>query len=131
MKKQLAFIAVAYTYLNNVRARAAQPALSGLDYAAFQKAVRDERGRELAFEALRKYDLVRWGIYVKSIHDDLGEACKDARWTNGTVMTNLYGGVSAYASRTTDKHQFLPIPERELAVNGLLDQNSYWGGKTE
>lgn len=118
--------ALAYECINLVRSRAKIAPVQNLDYKTFQQTVRDERGRELCFEALRKYDLVRWGIYVKAIHDDLGNACKDSRWNNGTNASNQFGGASAYAARTTEKHQFLPIPERELAVNGLLKQNKYW-----
>src|SRR5690606_40669625 len=34
------------------------------DKVSFLLAIQDERSRELAFEALRKFDLVRWGIYL-------------------------------------------------------------------
>ena len=119
--------ALAYECINLVRARALQPELTaGLDYAAFQQEVRDERARELTFEALRKYDLIRWGIYVDRIKNDLGTAITDTRWKNGTKETAKDGGVSAFVTRTSEKHQFLPIPEKELAVNLLLEQNKYW-----
>ena len=119
--------ALAYECINLVRARALQPELTaGLDYAAFKQEVMDERARELTFEALRKYDLIRWGIYLDRIKTDLGAAVKDKRWKNGTVETNNDGGVSAFINRTSEKHQFLPIPEKELAVNLLLEQNKYW-----
>ena len=119
--------ALAYECINLVRARALQPELTaGLDYAAFKQEVMDERARELTFEALRKYDLIRWGIYLDRIKNDLGEAVKDKRWKNGTNETNNDGGVSAFIKRTAEKHQFLPIPEKELAVNLLLEQNKYW-----
>lgn len=118
--------ALAYECLNLVRERANQAAVEGLTYAQFQQEVRDERGRELCFEALRKYDLVRWGIYVDRIRTDLGNAIEDARWPNGTNKEHNDGGVAAFVERTTDKHQFLPIPEKELGVNMLLQQNSYW-----
>lgn len=119
--------ALAYECINLVRGRALQLELTaGLDYAAFKQEVMDERARELTFEALRKYDLIRWGIYVDRIKNDLGEAVKDSRWKNGTVETNNDGGVSAFINRTAEKHQFLPIPEKELAVNLLIEQNKYW-----
>ena len=118
---------LAYECLNLVRGRAqVGDAAPGMDQEAFRQAVRDERGRELAFEALRKYDLIRWGIYVSTIRDDLGAATKDKRWTNGTDPANKFGGAAVFAQRTADKHQFLPIPERELSVNTLLKQNKYW-----
>lgn len=114
--------ALAYTAINTIRERAGLEKLENLDYAAFQKEVRDERARELCFESLRKYDLVRWGIYVKAIHDDLGKATKDKRWAPG----GNFQGAPAYANNTTEKHQFLPIPSRELSVNTKLEQNKFW-----
>ena len=118
--------ALAYECINAVRARGSMAALEGLTYDQFQEEVRNERARELTFEGLRKYDLIRWGIYVSRIKTELAAAVKDSRWKNGTVITNNDGGVSAFIERTTDKHQFLPIPEKELGVNMLLEQNKYW-----
>jgi hypothetical protein len=118
--------ALAYECINAVRARGSMAALEGLTYDQFQEEVRNERARELTFEGLRKYDLIRWGIYVSRIKNELAEAVKDKRWKNGTVINNNDGGVSAFIERTTDKHQFLPIPEKELGVNLLLEQNKYW-----
>jgi hypothetical protein len=118
--------ALAYECINAVRARGSMAALEGLTYDQFQEEVRNERARELTFEGFRKYDLVRWGIYVDRIKTDLAAAVKDKRWKNGTVINNNDGGVSAFIERTTDKHQFLPIPEKELGVNLLLEQNKYW-----
>ena len=118
---------LAYECINEIRTRAGVTALSGLSYDTFQQAVRDERARELCFESLRKYDLVRWGIYVEAIHDKLGAATQDSRWATGTQYT----GCVDYATRTQEKHQFLPIPTKELDVNGKLQQNKYWQGSTE
>lgn len=112
----------AYKAINTVRERAGLEALKNLDYATFQQEVRDERARELCFESLRKYDLVRWGIYVDAIHNKLGAATATKRWDPG----NNFLGAAAYANNTTDKHQFLPIPSRELSVNTKLEQNKYW-----
>lgn len=117
--------ALAYECLNRIRRRGNMPDLSSESYESFRQAVRDERARELCFESLRKYDLIRWGIYVKAVHDDLGEATTDARWATG----NDFSGAKTYASRTQEKHQFLPIPTKELDVNGKLTQNKYWQGK--
>lgn len=114
--------ALAYACINEVRSRAGIDAVSGLSYNEFQQLVRDERGRELCFEALRKYDLVRWGIYREAIHDRLGEATKDERWSAG----NNYQGAAQYAAATGEKNQFMPIPSKELAVNTKLEQNKFW-----
>lgn len=113
---------LAYECINEIRTRAGIGELENLSYTDFQQAVRDERARELCFESLRKYDLVRWGIYVEAIHDKLGAATADSRWATG----NQYLGAEVYASNTTEKHQFLPIPTQELDVNTKLSQNKYW-----
>ena len=39
------------------------------DYRSFRDLVRNERGRELAFEGLRKWDLIRWGTFVEKMHN--------------------------------------------------------------
>ena len=113
---------LAYKCINEIRQRAGISKLKGLSYTDFQQAVRDERARELCFESLRKYDLVRWGIYVEAVHDKLGAATQDKRWATG----NQFIGARDYAARTQEKHQFLPIPTKELDVNGKLEQNKYW-----
>lgn len=113
---------LAYECINEVRERAGIDKLDGLSYEAFQQEVRDERGRELCFESLRKYDLVRWGIYVDAIQNKLAAQANSSRWSTG----GNYVGVKEFVKRTTDKHQFLPIPARELAVNTKLKQNKYW-----
>lgn len=113
---------VAYDCINEVRERAGINQVSDLSYTEFQQNLRDERGRELCFESLRKYDLVRWGIYVDAIRNELGDAVNDSRWSTGANFV----GVKEFVKRTNEKHQFLPIPAKELAVNTKLEQNKYW-----
>lgn len=113
---------LAYDCINEVRTRAGIDEVSGLSYLDFQQEVRDERARELCFESLRRYDLVRWGIYVDAIHNKLGSATNDSRWSTAANFV----GAKEYAKRTGEKHQFLPIPTKELAVNSKLEQNKYW-----
>ena len=117
---------LAYECINEVRKRAGIAELKNLTYAEFQQEVRDERGRELCFESLRRYDLIRWGIYVETMHDKLYEATQDKRWATG----NKFIGAATVAQRTQEKHQFFPIPTKELDVNKSLKQNTYWGGET-
>ncbi len=113
--------ALAYEAINIVRERAGIEPLSGLSYDEFQQEVRDERGRELCFESLRKYDLVRWGIYTDAI-EALGLATQTSRWPGGSN----YSTARAFAERTEKKHEFLPIPLGELSINTELDQNPLW-----
>ena len=71
---------LAYDAINEVRERAGIDKVEHLSYAEFQQEVRDERARELCFESLRKYDLIRWGIYYDAAHNKLTEATNDKRW---------------------------------------------------
>ncbi|MEG1562626.1 MAG: RagB/SusD family nutrient uptake outer membrane protein [Bacteroides sp.] len=119
----------AYAAINEVRKRAGIDPLKGLSYETFQQELRDERARELCFESLRKYDLVRWGIYEKTMHQKLAAAANDKRWkqTDKTDKTGgQYTGAKKVAENTQTKHQFFPIPAKELAVNTKLEQNKYW-----
>lgn len=123
--------AAAYDAVNKVRARAGiTTKLEGMDYQAFKEFIRDERARELCFESLRKYDLIRWGIYTEAMNTNLYNATQDARWAKKAETTDKTGGqytnASKVAERTTDQHQFLPIPTKELGVNTKLSQNKFW-----
>ena len=118
---------LAYSCLNEVRGRAGLGEVKSLTYTDFQQLIRDERARELCFESTRKYDLVRWGIYYKTIKEDLGAAVKDKRWsTAGNAK-----GAAQYVDNTEEKNQFMPIPSKELGVNTKLVQNGYWGSKKQ
>lgn len=91
------------------------------DYDSFRQFVINERGRELCFEALRKYDLIRWGIYVSQLKK-YAEWTQDARWS-GT------GNTAAHALRLAsvqERHVVLPIPSIEIGVNPNLVQNPLW-----
>lgn len=115
--------ALAYECINAVRTRAGITELSGLDYDGFKKELQDERGRELCFESLRKFDLVRWGIYYDRIKNVMGNLVEnDSRWGTGTYQL----APSQYVKNTEEKHVFFPIPLKELSVNKLLEQNVYW-----
>ena len=91
------------------------------DYGSFRQLVMNERARELCFEAVRKYDLIRWGIYVSQLRK-YAEWTQDARWA-GT------GNTAAHAVRLAsvqERHIVLPIPSIEIGVNPNLVQNPLW-----
>lgn len=115
---------LAVSCINEVRERAGISKLpASISITDLRQELRDERGRELCFESLRKYDLVRWGIYVDAIHVNLTKAVNDARWSIGN---DIKGGAEGFALYTGKRHQFLPIPRQEMSVNTKLKQNSYW-----
>lgn len=95
----------AYQYIHAIRERAyetqAEWELTGLSQQEFREAIYDERKWELAGEAWRRYDLIRWGILLD-------------------VVQNL-----EYRFWTPDKnikprHVKLPIPLQELINNPAL-----------
>ena len=113
-----------YNYVKQVRDRAkikTRPFSEYTSYEAFQSLVRNERARELCFEAIRKYDLVRWGILVEQMRK-YAEWALDLRWSAS-------GNTAAYAARLAsiqERHIVLPIPSIELGVNPNLKQHPLW-----
>lgn len=92
------------------------------DYRSFRDLVRNERGRELAFEGLRKWDLIRWGTFVEKMHNTGTNQPTENKYRN-VSYTNY---ASANYANVTARHIYLPIPTKELAVNHALRQNPLW-----
>ncbi len=116
-------MATAYAAVKQVRDRAMVETRSMGEYdkSSLRELIRNERGRELAFEALRKYDLIRWGIFVEEMNNYSVWAA-DEDWAGDTTATRaatIGGNVQA-------KHIVFPIPSIELGVNKLLKQNALW-----
>ncbi len=119
----------AYAAINKVRRRGyGNPSntavcdLSGLDCEGFRKAIRDERAWELAFEGHRRTDLVRWGIYAKTIKET-DEALNNLwDWTNNNSSYNYV--VAKYTEE--GKSELLPIPQREKDLCKQFKQNPGW-----
>ena len=92
------------------------------DYRSFRDLVHNERGRELAFEGLRKWDLIRWGTFVEKMHNAGTNQPTENKYRN-VSYTNY---ASANYANVTARHIYLPIPTKELAVNHALRQNPLW-----
>lgn len=92
------------------------------NYRSFRDLVRNERGRELAFEGLRKWDLIRWGTFVEKMHNAGTNQPTENKYRN-VSYTNY---ASANYANVTARHIYLPIPTKELAVNHALRQNPLW-----
>lgn len=90
--------------------------------ASFRNLVRNERARELAFEGLRKWDLIRWGIFVERMHLAGTNVPTESMYLNKTITDYAAGNYANVSSR----HIYLPIPTKELAVNHALQQNPLW-----
>jgi hypothetical protein len=118
---------VAYDAINQVRRRAyglllpvppnpgVNAALApGLDKDKFRDALKEERSRELCFEALRRPDLIRWGRFIEDMKTFLSYAIANGG-NNLTVTT---------ASRMiTERNLLLPIPSYDMSLNKLLTPN--------
>jgi hypothetical protein len=96
----------ALTYVNALRQRAFGNTSGNITAAQLNaQFILDERGRELLWEAHRRTDLVRFGLF-----------------TGGTYIWSWKGGTAAGAS--TDAHlNIFPIPATELVANPKLKQN--------
>ena len=94
---------------------------------AVRNAVRKERRVELAFEGLRLFDVLRWGIAEKELnHTFTGVMLSD------DPTAHNYGGNSArdadgyyqFEQRAWASHnRYWPIPQNDLNVNKSLVQN--------
>ncbi len=115
----------AYDAVKEVRDRAgvATRPLADYDRNSFRQLIRNERGRELCFESLRKYDLIRWGIFYDAIRS-YGDQLGDGRWDGITSEETIAAGW--IPASVQYKHQWLPIPSVELGVNPKLKQNPNW-----
>lgn len=116
----------AYDCVKEVRDRAGieTPEFSNYsDYTSFQTFVRNERGRELCFESLRKYDLIRWGIFVESMKDYLTDTGSQD-WPTGNATATQAAQI--IGQNVQERHILLPIPSIELGVNTSLTQNKLW-----
>jgi hypothetical protein len=97
----------ALTYVNALRQRAYGNTSGNITAAQLTLPfILDERGRELLWEAHRRTDLVRYGLF-----------------TGGTYLWSWKGGAATGTS--TDAHlNVYPIPATELVANPKLKQNA-------
>ncbi|WP_207514083.1 RagB/SusD family nutrient uptake outer membrane protein [Longitalea luteola] len=109
---------LAHEALNLVRHRAGLSDTTITSREDFRQEVRDERARELCFEGLRKPDLIRWGIFVETMHDAADEI--------KTRATSTYSYAAVNAGNVTERHLLYPIPLIEMSLNKKMVQNPYW-----
>ena len=97
-----------------------------------REAIRKERRVELAFEGLRYYDILRWGIAEK----ELNHTFTGVKLSNDPNARNYRGSGTAaspvdedmyyqFEKRTWSSHnRYFPIPQNDLNVNKNLKQNT-------
>ena len=101
--------AEALTYLNKVRARsnAVEATTDDLDtQLKLRSAIMEERAKELACEADRRWDLLRWGIYLDAMNAFQGTD------DSGILKTR------------TERNLLYPIPAQELNTNKAITSNN-------
>lgn len=120
--------------INDIRDRVKLTKLekANMSQELIREAVRKERRVELAFEGLRYYDVLRWGIAEKELnHTFTGVKLSDdpkARNYRGSgtaaspVDEDMY---YQFEKRTWSPHnRYFPIPQNDLNVNKNLKQNT-------
>ncbi|MGI4871859.1 MAG: RagB/SusD family nutrient uptake outer membrane protein [Janthinobacterium lividum] len=97
--------AAAIEAVNKIRRRNGASTISSMSQQAFRSFVLEERRRELALEGDRRWDLLRWGIYLP-------------------VLNALDNDENNVLKRRTNKHLLMPIPVSELNANKLITSNN-------
>lgn len=97
---------VAYTALNAIRSRVnASAAPTGMTQEQFRSFVLAERAREFALEGIRRFDLLRWGIYLP-------------------VMNKITTGQNSISKIRSLRNLLLPLPLNELNSNTAITGNN-------
>ncbi len=108
--------ATAIEYINQIRERAGMPAVDTDRYNSqetMRELVRRERRVELAMEGRRIFDLRRW---------EQGNLLQGEAFGATDPLTNVPVVAETREFRTPQNYVF-PIPEKELLVNKLIQQN--------
>lgn len=108
-QNELGNTADAITYLNMVRARSNAVEATATELDTQQKlrsAIIEERAKEFACEADRRWDLLRWGIYLDAM--------------------NAFQGTddSGVLKNRVERNLLFPIPAQELNTNKSINNNN-------
>lgn len=116
--------------INDIRDRAELPGLKKANLTtqeAVRKAVRKERRVEMAFEGLRLFDVLRWGIANEVLnHTMTGVLLSDdpsAHNYKGNSQVDEDGYYKFENRAWQSYNRYWPIPQSELNVNKNLTQN--------
>lgn len=71
-----------------------------------RSAIIEERAKEFACEADRRWDLIRWGIYLDAMNAISGT-------DDGGVIKNR-----------TERNLLFPIPQQEINTNSSINENN-------
>lgn len=111
---------IAKTALKQVRdrANATDVTLSVSSSDELEQLIRNERFLELAFEGNRKFDLIRWGIFVSTMNQ-LGNDIQ-------ATAPAAFRYASNAGRNITVRNNLFPIPLTETSLNKAATQNPGW-----
>ena len=84
----------------------------------FRNALRNERSWELGYEGLRRFDLIRWGIFyptMKSIANEIA-----------TTAPAAYTYAAKSGQNVSEKDTLFATPASEISLNRLIIPNGGW-----
>ncbi len=81
-------------------------------------AIREERFRELCYEGLRKFDLVRYGTFVAEM--------KLVAQQYAQLAPADYRYLALAFNNVSERDMYFPVPINELSLNNLMTQNPGW-----
>ncbi|NLR91503.1 RagB/SusD family nutrient uptake outer membrane protein [Flammeovirga agarivorans] len=116
--------------INRVRQRAglgtleedSPSSLAGKD--AFFQEIMDERLRELCFEGVRKFDLIRWNKLEERLR--FTEEVMRAHPDYSETFWAMDGYKRPFINFNPAKHMVLPFPLQEININTSLNQKENW-----
>jgi starch-binding outer membrane protein, SusD/RagB family len=108
-----------YNAINQVRARAGQPAISGLSQAEMRDRIRNERRVELTFEEHRYFDVRRWKLGSTYFKEPIRKV---------QIIKNPDNSLTYSYPKWEDRdykefQNVMPIPQNEMDKNPKLVQN--------
>lgn len=111
---------LAYDALNEVRRRAKLQeygSANGLTKDSFRDVIKNERAMELCFEAIRRWDLVRWGDFHSTMQAMRSVVATNENWIATFKYASNYYNVSEH-------YNYFPIPSLEMSVNNQITSNN-------
>lgn len=106
----------AVNYLNKVRQRSNATLMSSSPGKnALRSAIIEERAKEFACEADRRWDLIRWGIYLDAMN---------AIVTNKGTPEENHQDDSGNNKQRTERNLLYPIPTKEMVANPNITENN-------
>ena len=119
-----------YDAINQVRKRAGMPNVDEAKYSTADKLrelVRRERRVEFAYEGLRRWDILRWGIAKDVMNEPVVRvegSILTTKNAEGDYDVNITGTtVEETRVFTVGKHEVLPVPQGIIDANPDITQN--------